>query len=77
MCYGTKVAPNIFDRLTDAISRHMLHKGFKCYNYLDDFIIIDSTYDKRVNAQLYLISLLRGLGFYIAWQKGNKSIYNL
>ena len=69
LCFGTKIAPFIFSRLTDSISRHMLAKGYVCYNYLDDFIVIGSSYQNTCDAQLYLISLLRRLGFYISWPK--------
>ena len=67
--FGSKVAPFIFNRLTDAVSRHMKNQGYVCYNYLDDFIIVGQSYDATRNAQLYLINLLRRLGFYISWPK--------
>ena len=47
----------------------MCSKGYISYNYLDDFIIIDSSYDKTIKAQNFLIFTLRKLGFYISWSK--------
>ena len=67
--FGTKVAPFIFNRITDSISRHMSSHNYTCFNYLDDFIIIGSNYEETKEAQLYLIATLRRLGFYISWPK--------
>ena len=65
--FGTKVAPFIFDQLTDSISLHMHRMGYKCFNYLDDFIVIGPDYTSTREAELYLIHLLRKLRFYISW----------
>ena len=43
--------------------------GFKCYNYLDDFLLIGDTYLSCQEAQLALHSILRSLGFDIAYKK--------
>ena len=69
LCFGSKCSAFIFNRLTDAVARYMHKQGFTCYNYLDDFIIIDSSYEKTIIAQNFLISTLRKLGFYISWHK--------
>lgn len=69
VCFGAKVAPLCFNRLTDAVSRMMQRKGYICQNYLDDFICYGSSYEKCVSAQLCLIKILRDLGFYINWSK--------
>ena len=69
LCFGSKCSAFIFNRLTDAVARYMNKQGFVCYNYLDDFIIIDSTHERAIAAQTFLISTLRKLGFYISWQK--------
>ena len=69
LCFGSKCSAYIFNRLTDAVSSYMNKQGFVCYNYLDDFIIIDTTYEKVAAAQHFFISTLRKLGFYISWRK--------
>ena len=69
LCFGSKCSAFIFNRLTDAISRFMKRKGFCCFNYLDDFIIIGSSYEETCNAQRTLMQVLRKLGFYISWKK--------
>ena len=67
--FDTRIAPYIFDRLTDSVSHDMIQQGYTCFNYLDDFMIIGPDYNSTVEAQLYLIALLRRLGFYISWPK--------
>ena len=69
LCFGAKSAPFIFSRITDAVSRIMRSRGFICYNYLDDFITMADSHAKCLEAQHQLITLLRSLGFYIAWSK--------
>ena len=69
LCFGSKCSAFIFNRLTDSISRYMIKNGFCCYNYLDDFILIGSTYNDACTAQRFLIATLRKLGFYISWKK--------
>ena len=69
LCFGSKCSAFIFNRLTDAAARYMRLKGFTCYNYLDDFIIIADSYNSALDAQHFLISTLRRLGFYISWKK--------
>ena len=69
LCFGSKCSAFIFNRLTDAVARYMRSQGFNCYNYLDDFIIIAESYNAAHKAQLFLISTLRSLGFYISWHK--------
>ena len=69
LCFGSKCSAFIFNRLTDAVSRFMRRNGFKCFNYCDDFIIIEPNYPKAVTAQNFLIQTLRKLGFYISWNK--------
>lgn len=68
--FGSRLAPSIFNRLTQSVRRMMAQKGFhQVIAYLDDFLIIERTYDKCLNALNTLLSLLRDLGFSIAWDK--------
>ena len=69
LSFGTRVAPFIFSRLTDAIVRHLNHIGIKTVNYLDDFIVFGSDMESCRHAQLTLHTLLRDLGFHIAYKK--------
>lgn len=69
ICFGAKVAPGCFNRLTDLVTRMMRGYGYCCWNYLDDFICYGSSFDKCREAQHFLIWLLRRWGFYINWAK--------
>ena len=69
LCFGSRCSAYIFNRLTDAVSRYLNNLGYKCYNYLDDFIIMADTFEEACDTQNFLISTLRSLGFYISWEK--------
>ena len=69
LCFGSRCSAFIFNRLTDAVSRYMTNRGYKCYNYLDDFILISESYQDALAAERFLITTLRNLGFYISWKK--------
>ena len=67
--FGAKFSPGIFHRLTQAVRRMMLRRGYRIVVYLDDFLIIESSRDRCLEAQRCLLELLRNLGFSIAWEK--------
>lgn len=68
--FGSKMAPGIFHRLSQAVKRMMCNKGFKrVVAYLDDFFICEDSFDRCVEALSTLIGLLRALGFMINWSK--------
>lgn len=69
LCFGSRAAPFIFNRLTDCVCRYMRDMGVESYNYLDDIVRISESYEQGVRDQLLLIQLLRRLGFGIAWSK--------
>lgn len=69
VCFGARSAPACFNRLTDAITRIMRNEGYKCQNYLDDFICHGDSYAECIETQQRLIRILRDLGFYINWAK--------
>ena len=67
--FGSKAAPGIFHRLSQAVRRIMLRKGFTIVAYLDDFFLCETTRSRCALAVDTLISLLRELGFMINWSK--------
>ena len=69
LSFGTRVAPYIFNSITDAVSRFMTAHGLFCVNYLDDFLVMGSDYESCQQAQYFLHSVLRSLGFYISYKK--------
>lgn len=69
LSFGTRVAPFIFNRITDAVARFMEASGYFCVNYLDDFLVKGPDYSTCRDAQLLLHRVLRSLGFYISYKK--------
>lgn len=67
--FGSRLAPSIFHRLTQAVRRMMARRGFSVIAFLDDFLIVEQTWDRCLLALNTLLSLLRELGFSIAWEK--------
>ena len=68
--FGASKSPEIFHRLTQAVTRMMAKRGFHTIlAYLDDFLIIgDSKYECELAYQ-ELIQLLSELGLSINWEK--------
>lgn len=69
LCFGSRSAPFIFTRLTEAICRYFRDLGIQCFGYLDDIICLSRSFEEGIKDQLFLLSTLRRLGFYIAWHK--------
>ena len=67
--FGSKLAPGIFHRISQAIRRMMSRRGFTIVAYLDDFFICEETKSRCALALRILIALLRKLGFCISWTK--------
>ena len=70
LCCGLKNAPSIFHGKSCAVTRMMTRKGFpNLVNYLDDFLIVSSSREECLGAQLALIRLLHSVGFQVNWSK--------
>ena len=70
LCFGARLSPGIFHRLTQAVKRMMSRRGFDLIIvYLDDFLIISKNKEQCALALRVLIQLLRKLGFAIHWGK--------
>ena len=67
--FGSRLAPGIFNRLTQAVRRGMAQRGFNIVAYLDDFLLVEPSFDRCLLALNTLLGLLRELGFSIAWHK--------
>ena len=48
--FGAKFSPGIFHRLTQAVRRMMQRRGFSIVVYLDDFLIVEKSYDQCLEA---------------------------
>ena len=70
LCFGARLSPGIFHRLTQAVKRMMARRGYDLVVvYLDDFLIISQSKIECQIALSILIQLLRKLGFNIHWGK--------
>ena len=70
LCFGSKIAPGIFHRITQAVRRMLIRCGLAAtVGYLDDFFVKADTLQDCLAAMNTLISLLRKLGFHINWKK--------
>lgn len=70
VCFGLRCAPYLFTQVSNFILRCLHRRGFKSsLVYLDDFLVLGDTKEECLKAQLTLISILRSLGFFIAWNK--------
>ena len=67
--FGASMAPEIFHRLSQAITRIMKRKGFTLIAYLDDFLLIEDSYERCLESFNTLIDLLQTLGSSINWGK--------
>ena len=68
--FGAAKSPEIFHRLTQAITRIMKNRGFhNILAYLDDFLLIGDTKRQCQTAYEELITFLGQLGFQINWDK--------
>ena len=68
--FGSNKGPSHFHRLSQAIRRCMLRKGFRgVVAYTDDFFIAAATYEECRKWMDILIKLLRKLGFLISWKQ--------
>ena len=69
LSFGTRVATYIFNAITNAVARYVTAHGYFCVNYLDNFLVMGSSYEDCKAAQLFLHKTLRALGFYISYNK--------
>ena len=68
-CFGARKSPAHFNRITKAIKRMMVRRGYQCSVFLDDFLIYEESFAKCAASLQTLIALLRSLGFRINWKK--------
>ena len=70
LCFGSRRAPYIFNKLTQSVVRMMKAKGFpNTIAFLDDFLLIEKTRARCNLAMQTLMTLLRRLGFAINYKK--------
>jgi hypothetical protein len=68
--FGSNKGPGIFNKLSQAIRRCMVRRGFRgLVAYIDDFFICAPTYEECKYWMDMLIRLVRKLGLLISWKK--------
>ncbi|KAK2157715.1 hypothetical protein LSH36_186g04041 [Paralvinella palmiformis] len=67
--FGARLSGGISQRLSQAIRRMMQRGSFNIVVYLDDYLVISDNYSDCMKGLNTLITLLRLLGFGIAWEK--------
>ena len=70
MCFGLRLGPLYFDCISNLIFEALVkYCNLRVVNYLDDFIVIADSYPNCVHARDVVMSLLRFLGFHVAYDK--------
>ena len=70
LCFGLRLGPQFFQYISNFIHDVLWYKhGVKTVNYLDDFIAVCKSYDSCLQAQSIILSILRSLGFHVAYNK--------
>ena len=70
LCFGSRMAPGIFHRLTQAVKCMLKRKGLNAtVVYLDDIFIKSNSFQECLDALNLVIGLLRKLGLHINWKK--------
>lgn len=67
--FGARKSVGVFHILSQCVKRMMLNRGFTTFVYIDDILLICDSKQECQLALNTLISLLRELGFLIAWKK--------
>ena len=68
--FGSRLTPGVFHHLSQAIQRMMFRLGFTgVVAYLDDFLVVEKSFERCQLALNTLVYLLRDVGFSIAWEK--------
>ena len=71
LCFSLSSAPQVFTRIMDPVSSIMHHHGFCLRHYLDDWLILGSTFQKLVRARDFLLWLCRLLDIIVNHSKNS------
>lgn len=70
LMFGARLAPSIFNELSQAVVTIMQSKGFNnVYAYCDDFLVVEAEKHRCLEALNTLWALCRKLGFAISYEK--------
>ena len=62
LCFGLSSAPQVFTRIMAPVSSIMHRHGFRLLRYLDDWLVLGSTFQELVRARHFLLWLCPLLG---------------
>ena len=71
LCFGLSSAPQVFTRVMAPISSIMHRHGFRLLRYLDDWLVLGSTFQDLVRARDFLLWLCLRLGVMINLSKSS------
>ena len=69
LCFGLNTAPRIFTKLLKPVATFLRKRGVRMILYLDDFLILGSTYQEAQSHTAMAVSLLESLGFTVNLEK--------
>ena len=71
LCFGLSSAPQVFTRVMDPIASIMHRHDFRLLRYLDDWLVLGSTFQDLVRARDFLLWLCRHLGVIVNLSKSS------
>ena len=71
LCYGFSTAQQAFTRVMAPISSIMHRHGFRILRYLDDWLVLGSSFQNMVRARNFLLWLFRELGVQVNLEKSS------
>ena len=69
LCFGLNTAPRIFTKLLKPVAAFLRKRGVCMILYLDDFLILGSTYPEAQSHTAMAVSLLESVGFTVNLEK--------
>ena len=75
--FGLSKAPQIFQRLGNAVVRYMTRQGFTVVCYLDDYLIIDGDKNNCQKGYELLLGVLQKLGFDVNFNKVQEPVQRI
>ena len=71
VCFGLSIAPQVFTWVMAPISSIMHRYGFRILRYLDDWLVLGSSFQEIVRARDFLLWLCRELGVRVNLSKSS------
>ena len=71
LCFGLTTAPQVFTRVMAPVSVIMHRMGFRILRYLDDWLLLASSFQEILRARDFLLNLCQLLGIRINLSKSN------